>query len=69
MATNPLKSFVAHALEDAEPGPMPTLDAHRTPDGGLLFVAPAAERRQSPDESGAWIHADTDTLVDTRGAV
>jgi len=62
MATNPLQSFVAHALADADPDPREEpvpLQRHQTAGGGYLLCAAAADAGR-----GAWIHTDPDALVD-----
>jgi len=58
---NPLKSYVLHALQDADPEPdtdRPRLRTKQAMGGGLVFYEP---RAGDPD---AWIHGGAQTLVD-----
>jgi hypothetical protein len=60
---NPLKSYVLHALEDADPEPgtdRPRLRTQQAMGGGLVLYEPRA------DEADAWIHGDDRTLVDLK---
>lgn len=54
---NPLKSFVAHALEDADPEPdvdRPRLEANQTPGGQFQLVEP---------ETSAWIGCESEDCI------
>ena len=60
---NPLRSYVLHALEDADPEPdidRPRLRTQQAMGGGLVLYEPRA------DDPDAWAHAGSQTLVDLR---
>ena len=54
---NPLKSYVRHALEDADPEPdpdRPALEANQTPGGHFQLVEPA---------TNAWIGCEREDCI------
>jgi hypothetical protein len=66
---NPLRSYVQHSLQDADPGPAPSLELRDLLGGRFALVCtPRSEREEGLADCGEWIQTRDDIVCDLEEA-